>query len=188
MPYKYISIYILYVHSSEKVACTKHMDISSSLFIFLCLSQKVPSNPRYLWTQLSSVDSTSVDTDYEQYEPSNDPSVTLTTFRSELCSFIFISICIYFCVFLSLCLLRCSLAVLLHFAVEAALPCMCVQSVHISAVCSECLQDGLWLKLILSDSQRYRTDVNPLRPSGLDSLFEEGESLLVCKAVTKTLH
>ncbi|XP_078123396.1 T-cell differentiation antigen CD6-like isoform X2 [Sander vitreus] len=69
------------------------------------LQTEVPSNPRYLWTQLSSVDSTSVDTDYEQYEPSNDPSVTLTTFRN---------------------------------------------------------------------SQRYRTDMNPLmRPSGLDSLFEE---------------
>ncbi|XP_070841101.1 T-cell differentiation antigen CD6-like [Chaetodon trifascialis] len=66
----------------------------------------VPSNPRYLWTQLSSVDSTSVDTDYEQYEPSNDPSVPLSTFRN---------------------------------------------------------------------SQRYKTDVNPLmRPSGLDSLLEEG--------------
>nr|XP_046273863.1 T-cell differentiation antigen CD6-like isoform X2 [Scatophagus argus] len=42
-----------------------------------------PSNPRYLWTQLSSVDSTSVDTDYEQYEPSNDPSVPLSTFRNS---------------------------------------------------------------------------------------------------------
>ncbi|KAL7382691.1 hypothetical protein ABVT39_026632 [Epinephelus coioides] len=69
------------------------------------LQTEAPSNPRYLWTQLSSVDSTSVDTDYEQYEPSNDPSVPLSTFRN---------------------------------------------------------------------SQRYRTDVNPLmRPSGLDSLFEE---------------
>ncbi|XP_059205145.1 T-cell differentiation antigen CD6-like [Centropristis striata] len=68
------------------------------------LQAEVPSNPRYLWTQLSSVDSTSVDTDYEQYDPSNDPSVPLSTFRN---------------------------------------------------------------------SQRYRTDVNPLRPSGLDSLFEE---------------
>ncbi|KAA8586233.1 hypothetical protein FQN60_007802 [Etheostoma spectabile] len=47
------------------------------------LQTEVPSNPRYLWTQLSSVDSTSVDTDYEQYEPSNDPSVTLTTFRNS---------------------------------------------------------------------------------------------------------
>ncbi|KAM9340220.1 T-cell differentiation antigen CD6-like [Symphorus nematophorus] len=43
----------------------------------------VPPNPRYLWTQLSSVDSTSVDTDYEQYEPSNDPSVPLSTFRNS---------------------------------------------------------------------------------------------------------
>ncbi|XP_074470507.1 T-cell differentiation antigen CD6-like isoform X1 [Sebastes fasciatus] len=69
------------------------------------LQTEVPSNPRYLWTQLSSVDSTSVDTDYEQYEPNNDPSVPLSTFRN---------------------------------------------------------------------SQRYRADVNPLmRPSGLDSLFEE---------------
>ncbi|XP_069032390.1 T-cell differentiation antigen CD6-like [Embiotoca jacksoni] len=64
------------------------------------------SDPRYLWTQLSSVDSTSVDTDYEQYDPNNDPSACLSTFRN---------------------------------------------------------------------SQRYRTDVNSLmRPSGLDSLFEEG--------------
>ncbi|KAF3707172.1 T-cell differentiation antigen CD6 Precursor [Channa argus] len=63
-------------------------------------------NPRYIWTQLSSVDSTSVDTDYEQHDPSNDPSTPLSTFRN---------------------------------------------------------------------SQRYRTDVNPLmRPSGLDSLCEEG--------------
>nr|XP_020452970.1 T-cell differentiation antigen CD6-like isoform X2 [Monopterus albus] len=70
------------------------------------LQTDVPSNPRHLWTQLSSADSTSVDTDYEQYEPSNDPSVPLSTFRN---------------------------------------------------------------------SQRYRTDMNPLtRPSGLDSLCEEG--------------
>ncbi|XP_029298317.1 T-cell differentiation antigen CD6-like isoform X2 [Cottoperca gobio] len=69
------------------------------------LQAEVPSNHRYLWTQLSSVDSMSVDTDYEQYEPSNDPAVPLSTFRN---------------------------------------------------------------------SQRYRTDVNPfMRPSGLDSLFEE---------------
>lgn len=33
-----------------------------------------------------------------------------------------------------------------------------------------------------ADSQRYRTDVNPLMmPSGLDSNFEEGESLLLCE-------
>ncbi|XP_034017141.1 T-cell differentiation antigen CD6-like isoform X2 [Thalassophryne amazonica] len=43
----------------------------------------VPSNPRYLWTQLSSVDSTSVDTDYEQFDPRNDPSVLLSTFRNS---------------------------------------------------------------------------------------------------------
>ncbi|CAJ1082789.1 T-cell differentiation antigen CD6-like isoform X2 [Xyrichtys novacula] len=62
----------------------------------------VPSNPGYLWTQLSSADSTSVDTDFEQYEP----SVPLSTFHN---------------------------------------------------------------------SQRYRTDTNPLaKPSGLESLFEEG--------------
>ncbi|XP_071356881.1 T-cell differentiation antigen CD6-like isoform X2 [Trachinotus anak] len=66
----------------------------------------VPPNPRHLWTQLSSADSTSVDTDYEQYDPSNDPSVPLSTFKN---------------------------------------------------------------------SQRHRTDKNPLmmKPSGLDSLFEE---------------
>lgn len=71
------------------VASTEQTVISSSCFILLCLSQKVPSNGRYLWTQLSSADSTSVDTDIEQYEPSNDPSVTLSTFRSELPSFFF---------------------------------------------------------------------------------------------------
>ncbi|XP_034560697.1 T-cell differentiation antigen CD6-like isoform X2 [Notolabrus celidotus] len=43
----------------------------------------VPSHPRYLWTQLSSVDSTSVDTDYEQYELNNEPSVPLSTFRNS---------------------------------------------------------------------------------------------------------
>ncbi|XP_041663964.1 T-cell differentiation antigen CD6-like isoform X2 [Cheilinus undulatus] len=43
----------------------------------------VPSNPRYFWTQLSSVDSTSVDTDYEQYEPNVEPSVPLSTFRNS---------------------------------------------------------------------------------------------------------
>uniref|UniRef100_A0A671YSU1 T-cell differentiation antigen CD6-like n=1 Tax=Sparus aurata TaxID=8175 RepID=A0A671YSU1_SPAAU len=42
-----------------------------------------PSDPRYLWTQLSSVDSTSVDTDYEQYDPSNEPSDPLSTFRNS---------------------------------------------------------------------------------------------------------
>ncbi|XP_075962081.1 T-cell differentiation antigen CD6-like isoform X1 [Anarhichas minor] len=47
------------------------------------LHTEVPSNPRYFWTQLSSVDSTSVDTDYEQYDPSNEPSVPLSTFRNS---------------------------------------------------------------------------------------------------------
>ncbi|KAK5883219.1 hypothetical protein CesoFtcFv8_019577 [Champsocephalus esox] len=47
------------------------------------LQNKVPSNPRYLWTQHSSVDSSSVDTDYEQYDQSNDPSVPLSTFRNS---------------------------------------------------------------------------------------------------------
>uniref|UniRef100_A0A3P8TE76 Soluble scavenger receptor cysteine-rich domain-containing protein SSC5D n=1 Tax=Amphiprion percula TaxID=161767 RepID=A0A3P8TE76_AMPPE len=43
----------------------------------------VSSDPRHLWTQLSSVDSASVDTDYEQFDPSSDPSVTLSTFRNS---------------------------------------------------------------------------------------------------------
>ncbi|XP_053302226.1 T-cell differentiation antigen CD6 isoform X1 [Pleuronectes platessa] len=43
----------------------------------------VPSDPRYLWTQRSSVDSSSVDTDYEQGDPSNDPSFPLSTFRNS---------------------------------------------------------------------------------------------------------
>ncbi|XP_054462140.1 T-cell differentiation antigen CD6-like isoform X2 [Anoplopoma fimbria] len=47
------------------------------------LQTEAPSNPRYLWTQLSSVDSTSIDTDYEQYEPSNEPSYPLSTFRNS---------------------------------------------------------------------------------------------------------
>ncbi|XP_020508067.2 T-cell differentiation antigen CD6-like isoform X1 [Labrus bergylta] len=42
-----------------------------------------PLSPRYFWTQLSSVDGTSVDTDYEQYEPSNESSVPLSTFRNS---------------------------------------------------------------------------------------------------------
>ncbi|XP_075995529.1 T-cell differentiation antigen CD6-like isoform X2 [Genypterus blacodes] len=50
-------------------------------------SDELPSNPRYLWTQLSSVDSPSVDTDYEQFDPqfdpNNDPSVLLSTFRNS---------------------------------------------------------------------------------------------------------
>ncbi|KAM3858589.1 T-cell differentiation antigen CD6-like [Diretmus argenteus] len=41
-----------------------------------------PSSPRCLWTQLSSADSTSVDTDYEQYDPSK-ASVCLSTFRNS---------------------------------------------------------------------------------------------------------
>uniref|UniRef100_A0A3B3CH19 Deleted in malignant brain tumors 1 protein-like n=1 Tax=Oryzias melastigma TaxID=30732 RepID=A0A3B3CH19_ORYME len=48
-----------------------------------------PSSPRYIWTQLSSVNSTSVETDYEQYDPGFDPSVSLSTFRSEPHSIIF---------------------------------------------------------------------------------------------------
>lgn len=36
--------------------------------------------PRYLWTQLSSVDSASVDTDFE---PSDDPSAPLSTFQNS---------------------------------------------------------------------------------------------------------
>lgn len=152
-------------------------------FRSLCLSQKVPSNPRHLWTQLSSVDSTSVDTDYEQYEPSTHPSVPLSTFRSELHSFT--SICIYFfmssvsqslLLTVSLCILR----------LKLPLPCACSQCLQINAVCNECLQgmDCDWKKKCLvciilnADSQRYRTDVNSLMaPSGLNSLREEGESL-----------
>lgn len=91
------------------------------------MSQKAPSNPRYLWTQLSSVDSTSVDTDYEQYEPSNDPSVPLSTFRSELRSFIsspFVCIPVCFSIFASEDVLS---AVLQRFAVEAYAVCVCVQ-------------------------------------------------------------
>ncbi|KAM6974442.1 T-cell differentiation antigen CD6-like [Tautogolabrus adspersus] len=42
-----------------------------------------PLSPRHFWTQLSSVDSTSVDTDYEQYEPSNESSAPLSTFRNS---------------------------------------------------------------------------------------------------------
>ncbi|XP_015239933.1 PREDICTED: T-cell differentiation antigen CD6-like isoform X1 [Cyprinodon variegatus] len=45
------------------------------------LQADVPS--RILWTQISSVDSASVDTDYEQYDPSNDPSVRLSTFQNS---------------------------------------------------------------------------------------------------------
>uniref|UniRef100_UPI003AAEBA6D T-cell differentiation antigen CD6-like n=1 Tax=Centroberyx gerrardi TaxID=166262 RepID=UPI003AAEBA6D len=47
------------------------------------VERDVPSNPRFLWTQLSSADSTSLDTDYEQYDPSNEPSVPLSTFRNS---------------------------------------------------------------------------------------------------------
>ncbi|XP_069372918.1 T-cell differentiation antigen CD6-like isoform X2 [Paralichthys olivaceus] len=43
----------------------------------------VPTDPRYLWTQRSSVDSRSVDTDYEQCDPSNAPSIPLSTFRNS---------------------------------------------------------------------------------------------------------
>lgn len=79
-------IYLIDMHGSEEVA---DFISSNRLIFFVCLSQKVPSNPRLLWTQLSSADSTSVDTDYEQYDPSIDPSVSLSTFRSEPRSFIF---------------------------------------------------------------------------------------------------
>uniref|UniRef100_A0A8C2Z364 SRCR domain-containing protein n=1 Tax=Cyclopterus lumpus TaxID=8103 RepID=A0A8C2Z364_CYCLU len=47
------------------------------------LQTEVLSNPRHFWTQLSSVDSTSVDTDYEQYETSNEPPAPLSTFRNS---------------------------------------------------------------------------------------------------------
>lgn len=92
--------------------------------------------------------------------------------------FVFIPVCfsVWDVLLLCFCILR--LKLLCHACV-----CLCVRSVQIN-VCSECLQDGLWLKqcfmciILYPDSQRYRTDVNPLmRPSGLDSLFEEGESL-----------
>ncbi|KAM4549558.1 uncharacterized protein V3H82_018814 [Fundulus diaphanus] len=43
----------------------------------------VASNSRILWTQISSVDSASVDSDYEQYDLSNQPSVGLSTFRNS---------------------------------------------------------------------------------------------------------
>ncbi|KAM4631464.1 T-cell differentiation antigen CD6-like [Polymixia lowei] len=44
---------------------------------------EVPSNPRFLWTQISSIDSTSLDTDYDQYDPSNESTVHLSTFRNS---------------------------------------------------------------------------------------------------------
>ncbi|KAL6099416.1 cd6 [Pungitius sinensis] len=44
---------------------------------------EVPSNTRHFWTQLSSAESTSVDTDYEQYETSNEKPVPLSTFRNS---------------------------------------------------------------------------------------------------------
>lgn len=106
-------------------ASSKPRFISS---IILFLSLKVPSNPRYLWTQLSSVDSTSVDTDYEQFDPSTDPSVSLSTFRSEPRSFIS-SICNFSCLIL--------LLFFLHFAVEAASPHLCLCCVH--RLFAECL-------------------------------------------------
>ncbi|XP_056153969.1 deleted in malignant brain tumors 1 protein-like [Lampris incognitus] len=47
------------------------------------MERDVPQNPRYLWTQLSGADSTSLDTDYETNDPSNDTSVHLSTFRNS---------------------------------------------------------------------------------------------------------
>ncbi|XP_062414460.1 T-cell differentiation antigen CD6-like [Pungitius pungitius] len=44
---------------------------------------EVPSNTRHFWTQLSSAESTSVDTDYEQYETSSEKPVPLSTFRNS---------------------------------------------------------------------------------------------------------
>uniref|UniRef100_A0A667X8H4 SRCR domain-containing protein n=1 Tax=Myripristis murdjan TaxID=586833 RepID=A0A667X8H4_9TELE len=75
-------------HYRRRIVALCRIHKASSRFILLCLFYEVPSNPRCLWTQLSSADSTSLDTDYEQYDPSNDSSVLLSTFRSELCSFI----------------------------------------------------------------------------------------------------
>lgn len=182
-------IYLIDMHGSEEVA---DFISSNRLIFFVCLSQKVPSNPRLLWTQLSSADSTSVDTDYEQYDPSIDPSVSLSTFRSEPRSFIFP---LHLCV-VSQPLLLC-LTLFLHFAVEAALSicmfvCVCVWADHavlhwMFAGCSVkyCIVCIVSLFFKNPDSQRYRTDVNPLmRPSGLESLCEEGESQFVCKVVT----
>uniref|UniRef100_G3NCG2 SRCR domain-containing protein n=1 Tax=Gasterosteus aculeatus aculeatus TaxID=481459 RepID=G3NCG2_GASAC len=44
---------------------------------------EVPPNTRYIWTQLSSAESTSIDTDYEQYEQSDEKPVPLSTFRNS---------------------------------------------------------------------------------------------------------
>ncbi|XP_010866389.1 T-cell differentiation antigen CD6 isoform X2 [Esox lucius] len=44
---------------------------------------EVLSNPRYQWQQ-SSLESTSVDTDYEQYDLNNELTVPMTTFRNSL--------------------------------------------------------------------------------------------------------
>ncbi|XP_040045322.2 T-cell differentiation antigen CD6-like isoform X4 [Gasterosteus aculeatus] len=46
-------------------------------------TEEVPPNTRYIWTQLSSAESTSVDTDYEQYEQSDEKPVPLSTFRNS---------------------------------------------------------------------------------------------------------
>lgn len=129
----------------KHVASLKLVVVSSSRFVFLCLSQKVPPKPRYLWTQLSSVDSTSVDTDYEQYDPSTDPSVPFSTFQSEIHSlisspFVFILVC--FWIFAS----WDALAVFLHFAVEAVLQRVC--TVCTDTVCTEYLQDGFLIKTL----------------------------------------
>lgn len=61
-----------------------HRHFTKWCTFLLCLSEEVPPNTRYIWTQLSSAESTSVDTDYEQYEQSDEKPVPLSTFRSEL--------------------------------------------------------------------------------------------------------
>ncbi|KAJ8000276.1 hypothetical protein DPEC_G00203160 [Dallia pectoralis] len=47
------------------------------------IESEPPSNPRYQWHQ-SSLESTSVDTDYEQYDVKNESAVPMTTFRNSI--------------------------------------------------------------------------------------------------------
>ncbi|KAM9838256.1 uncharacterized protein ACBR49_016986 isoform 2-T2 [Aulostomus maculatus] len=67
-------------HTGPPPPSQHHKDAVNLVKIFTGPPQAdTPSDPRYNWTHFSSADSTSLDTDYEQC----DPSVTLSTFRNS---------------------------------------------------------------------------------------------------------
>lgn len=146
-------------------------------FVCLCyLSLQAPSDPRYLWTQFSSVDNL--------YEPSTEASVPLSTFRSERPSFFSFlppssrhfwlssgfctSVLSFFAAAFFFEQRICGFALRVGVFV-----CACVL-VEVVSVLRVCMVGLIQCVDLLSDSLRYKTESNTLNLLGLERLSEEG--------------